>query len=255
MTFFTTYIQHHDKFYSQVNGTPMGCKISTYLCDIVLNRLDNLVNSKFPDILKYWRYVDDILCLLPLSRIPQVLTYLNNFHPSLQFTYETAKNGSIPFLDIKISTTPCGLLSYNHYRKPSQTTRTIPYTSEQSQTIKINCIKNETLRVYSHTSNPNHLKYEFRYLINKYLKNGYPLCLILKYVSLDWVKKKISQKSSIPPTTCPTPLADTNPPTRIIVPFLPNIHNSLTSFQNACNLQVVSRKGPTLGSKIRKKKQ
>jgi hypothetical protein len=250
MIFFTTYVQHDDKFYSQINGTPMGCKISTFLCDIVLNRLDSLVNSEFPDILKYWRYVDDILSLIPIHRLPDILAFLNQFHPSLQFTYETAKDHCISFLDLKISTDHTGHISFNHYRKPSQTTRTIPFNSEQSLTIKINCIQNEVLRVFSHTSNPAHLQHEFRYLINKYLSNGYPLQIILKYVTIDWVQKKSLTKQTIgDPQHASPPL----PPTRILVPYLPNIHQTLTNFQKSCNLQVVATKGSTIGNQTRKK--
>jgi hypothetical protein len=247
--FMTTYIRHGDKFYDQVNGTPMGSMISSYLCDIVLNRLDHLVTNHFPEILFYWRFVDDTLALMPLNLMQEVLSFLNAFHPSIQFTFELAKNSSINFLDLKLSTnSESNKVEFNHFRKPSQTTRVIPYHSEQDLKIKINCIKNEVHRVCAHTSAPLHLNFEFQYLIDKYLQNGYPLGIISKCIFQFIINQKKDKSISQTPSG-PTPL----PPPRIIVPFLPDVHKQLNKMQRSCNFQSVAVKGNTIGSLLKKK--
>lgn len=46
--------------------------------------------------------VDDILAVVPNTRINDVLMVFNNYHPRLSFTFEIENNGSINYLDTTV---------------------------------------------------------------------------------------------------------------------------------------------------------
>ena len=48
------------------------------------------------------RYVDDTISIVKKRSINHVLTVLNNFYKSIEFTYEVEENGKTAFLNILI---------------------------------------------------------------------------------------------------------------------------------------------------------
>ena len=54
-------------------------------------------------VCEWYRYVDDTFVLLRRNtNIDDVLNILNGFHPSIKFTHEVEKDGTIAFLDVKV---------------------------------------------------------------------------------------------------------------------------------------------------------
>ena len=53
-------------------------------------------------MLLWYRYVDDTITFIQENKIEEVIEILNNFHPSINFTYEMEKEGCITFLDVKL---------------------------------------------------------------------------------------------------------------------------------------------------------
>lgn len=47
-------------------------------------------------------YVDDMFAVIPKTKISDVFTVLNDYHPRLRFTYEMENNGFINFLDTTV---------------------------------------------------------------------------------------------------------------------------------------------------------
>ncbi|XP_071565721.1 uncharacterized protein [Temnothorax nylanderi] len=90
------------QFYEQIFGSPMGSPLSpsAILADIVMDDLEthciSLLNF---EIRVFLRYVDDIFAIVPKNSINVLLEVFNNYHPRLQFTFETEVDNSIPFLD------------------------------------------------------------------------------------------------------------------------------------------------------------
>jgi len=86
---------------------------NVFMCSIE-ERLDE--ESKLPPL--YKRYVDDTLALL---RVPPAatafLTTLNDAHPSIHFTMETAINNRLPFIDVRSRSRP---ISKRPTNKPSE---------------------------------------------------------------------------------------------------------------------------------------
>lgn len=128
--------------YCQKDGLSMGSPLSPLLADIFMDNLENeyiLKNNPFTkNILYYYRYVDDILCLWnnDIDVLKEFLSFINSLHQKINFTLEIQNNNSINFLDLKISN-----LNKRHvfdiYRKPSHTGVVIDNTSFHPVTHKI----------------------------------------------------------------------------------------------------------------------
>ena len=58
-------------------------------------------HPNFPRV--WWRYVDDVFTVIRLRFLPKILEWLNSLHPSIQFTFEVEEEGSLPFLDLKLT--------------------------------------------------------------------------------------------------------------------------------------------------------
>lgn len=106
-----------NEFYEQVFGSPMGSPLSPILADMVLDDLESECLGKLDfNISVFYRYVDDILVIIPKDKINHVLTTFNSYHPRLKFTYEIETNGSINFLDTTVIRENNKLIT-NWYRK------------------------------------------------------------------------------------------------------------------------------------------
>ena len=84
--------------YKQIDGVAMGSSlrpltVNTFMCSIE-EKLGR--ENKLPDF--YKRYVEDTFALVPdLAAATDFLSVLNDAHPAIQFTMETAVNSSLPF--------------------------------------------------------------------------------------------------------------------------------------------------------------
>ena len=89
------------KTYVQTNGVAMGSPLGLVLSGIFMVELENnLIHTLLKHIACWKRYVDDTICFIKNDSIDHVISVLNSFHPSIQFTYETENNNSISFLEI-----------------------------------------------------------------------------------------------------------------------------------------------------------
>ena len=83
----------------------MGSCLGPTLANIIVTELEiKFVDSLFKDgLLKFYiRYVNDTLALIEESDIDNVLSRLNGFHPSLNFTVDKFDVGVVHYLDLKI---------------------------------------------------------------------------------------------------------------------------------------------------------
>ena len=99
----STFFSFDNVIYKQSFGIPMGSPISLVITDLVMRRLDGVLDVVVNfDILFYYRYVDDICTAVSPSQIDCLLEQFNSFHPRLQFTVERGGD-IINFLDITVS--------------------------------------------------------------------------------------------------------------------------------------------------------
>jgi len=120
----------------------MGSPLSPILADIVMDDLETecLRNLNFT-IHTYYRYVDDIFLIIPVTKLDLLLTTFNNYHTKLKFTYEVENNNSLSFLDVLIVKNDNKLIS-NWYRKSTFSGRYINFYSNHPAQYKLNTIIN-----------------------------------------------------------------------------------------------------------------
>ena len=91
------------KTYVQTNGVAIGSPLGSVLSGIFMVELENHLIQTLSEHLACWkRYMDDTICFIKNDSIDYVISVLNSFHSSMQFTYETENNNSISFLDIEL---------------------------------------------------------------------------------------------------------------------------------------------------------
>ena len=168
-------------FYQQIEGLGMGLPLGPTFANIFMCFYEKVWLSDCPPHFKpifYRRYIDDTFLLFrDKSHLPEFLNYLNAKHPNIKFTFECENNGTLSFLDTKISRENNNFVS-SVYRKPTFTGLGLSFFSFCTFRFKINSIRTLLARAYAVSSNFTILHYEFVYLKDFFTKNGYPATLI-----------------------------------------------------------------------------
>ncbi|UYV81397.1 hypothetical protein LAZ67_20001048 [Cordylochernes scorpioides] len=77
------------RYYRQSKGTPMGSPLSSPLSEIVMRKIDNSITDHFPvDILIWFRYIDDIFCIVKTDSLDKIHAKLNSLYPDILFTVQ-----------------------------------------------------------------------------------------------------------------------------------------------------------------------
>ena len=112
------------EFYSQIGGMAVGSPLGPTLANLLLCHHEKKLLNDCPNSFKpvfYKRYIDDIFVLLKKSEHVQLfVNYMNSKHKNISFSYETEKDGAMPFLDVNISREN-GKFVTNVYRKETFT--------------------------------------------------------------------------------------------------------------------------------------
>ncbi|XP_053692163.1 uncharacterized protein LOC128740627 [Sabethes cyaneus] len=113
------------KYYKQNFGLSVGSKLSPLLAEIFRSDFETELqkDKMFPRVWK--RYVDDVFALVKERYLPQTLNLLNSKHDSIRFTVEKEQDGTLPFLDLRISIKEDKTLKFGIYRKQTSTDRFI----------------------------------------------------------------------------------------------------------------------------------
>ena len=114
----------------------MGSKISPYLANVYMCGLEEELKSHqlFPRI--WWRYVDDVFAVIKARFKRKILEWLNSQAPTIEFTIEEEKDGTLPFLDLKIHRKEDDSINFSIYRKSTSTDRYIMESSFHHRTHK-----------------------------------------------------------------------------------------------------------------------
>ena len=107
-------------FYQQTGGIAMGSRLGPNYACLFVGHIEEQIFKQFlsnkPDL--YKRYIDDIVGAASCSRaeLNNFVTFVNNFHPNLKFTWSISED-KLPFLDLYLIPTPQGLGTTIHYRE------------------------------------------------------------------------------------------------------------------------------------------
>ncbi|KAK5645676.1 hypothetical protein RI129_004140 [Pyrocoelia pectoralis] len=122
----STYFLYDNKFYKQIQGTPMGSPLSPALANIYMEDFEEKAINSFALKPKYWyRYVDDTFVIWNhgAESLNNFLDHLNNIHPNIKFRMEVENNNTIPFLDTLLTKLPNRKFLHSVYRKPTHTNK------------------------------------------------------------------------------------------------------------------------------------
>ena len=199
-------------YYKQLQGTAMGTKLAPAYANIFMGQLEQNILSHIsikPSF--YKRFIDDILILWPHSEadLKTFLASLNDFHPSIKFTYEYNKN-RITFLDLDIYKGPdfptTHKLDLETHIKPTNRQAYIHAHSHHppgaSKGVALGEMK-RFLRTNSRIQTFN--KYKARHVFNL-RKRGYSHKFINKHTSkINFQDRSFELRSKPPHTLCRTP--------------------------------------------------
>lgn len=205
-----TYFKFRNQTYEQMDGVAMGCPLSTIGADIFMEKLEDAIIHNNPMVNSYKRYVDDSFCNAKSSDITLIQAELNSFHPQIQFTCETEKEGKLPFLDILISRDENKSLSFSVYRKNTHTDKYLNWNSVHPNAHKITVVNTLTQRALRFCSGFE-LTTELQHIQNVLIeRNNYPK---------KWINAKMKSIIQKYNTTKPNTPQDEDKP-RIILPYV-----------------------------------
>ena len=171
----------HNGFFRQRKGCSMGGKLSPSLANIYCNMLETtIIDPEFENgnIKQYFRYVDDIVCLVKTKYKNKLLKKLNSYDSGLQFTMETMTESKLIFLDTVIVNTN-GKLDLEMHRKPAASENLINFKSSVSpKSYKISSLVGEIHRCNHTTSTPEALERALETTKQIFIKNQFPKKLI-----------------------------------------------------------------------------
>ncbi|XP_069941993.1 uncharacterized protein [Cherax quadricarinatus] len=137
----------NDRFYTQKFGMAMGNPLSPVLSNLYMEFFETrLLNTILPNRAKWFRYVDDILCLMPKNvDIHHFLGKLNSLAHSINFTVQFDENNSLPFLDVLIIKGN-NEFKFKIYRKPTNNCSYVHYYSSHQDRVKLSVFSSMFLR-------------------------------------------------------------------------------------------------------------
>ena len=110
---------YNGTFYEQQEGAAMGSPVTAAVSNLYMEFFEELALRSAPVTPRLWkRYVDDTCCILKKGMAEALLGHLNSVRPSIKFTVEIEKEGTLPFLDTLLRRKGDGTLDITVYRKP-----------------------------------------------------------------------------------------------------------------------------------------
>jgi hypothetical protein len=172
----------NNKMYVQHNGVAMGAPLAPVIADIFMSHLEETLMDRLVQsgVHEWFRYVDDTFILLePTTKIEDVLNILNSFHPSISFTREVQKDGSLSFLDVRvIPSIQKNKFQTTIYRKDTFTGLLLKWDSFVPIEYKKASIVSMVQRALAVCSTYTLLASEFDKIRKIGKQNGYPLSFI-----------------------------------------------------------------------------
>ena len=146
----------NSRLFRQIDGVGMGLPLGPSFANILMCFYKKIWLHDCPydfKLILYRRYVDDTFLLFrDPSHVNLFLHYVNNKHPNIKFTCENEINGTISFLDIKISRLN-NKFTTSVYRKSSFTGLGMNFFSFCTPQFKINSIRTLIFRAFNICSN------------------------------------------------------------------------------------------------------
>ena len=173
--------EFNSEYYQQISGTMMGTPFGVeYSCSFMIyveTRFFEQYDDEKPLI--YGRYIDDIIGVSDMGeeKLKKMIEALSHFHPALEYT--TQIDQRIPMLDVDISIKG-KKVSTTLYTKDTDSHSYLQYSSSHPSACKKGIPYSQFLRVRRICSEKEEFEKQSKFLLNCFLKQGYPRYLLEK---------------------------------------------------------------------------
>lgn len=222
-------------YYCQKFGMAMGNPLSPVLSNLYMEFFENkLLANILPSNVIWFRYVDDVLCLWPVSEdLDCFLPRLNSLAPSIKFTVEVENDCKLPFLDCLIHRVEKRFL-FSIYRKPTHVCSYIHFYSAHHDKVKLSVFSSMFLRALRICS-PQFIDDEFKTIYDIGVMLKYPKAFLDK--SLNVAKKSFYRPERLPAFDVKNMLVLPYNSKFIQVPHLLKFFNVNVAFSNNCTIK------------------
>ena len=163
-------------FYRQTGGVAMGSRLGPNYACLFMGHIEEQIFEQYTGTKPalYKRYIDGIAGAASGSReeIEDFATYVNGFHPSLNFTW-VISDVQLPFLDLCLKPTSDRLLTSMHY-KETDTHSYLNYTSSHPERCKNSIPYSQFLRLRRICSEENDFENKSKEMASFFRSRGYP---------------------------------------------------------------------------------
>ena len=127
----------------------MGNALSPIIANLYMEFYETKILSKvLPSHVIWLRYIDDVLCALPVDLDPDsLLNKINELNKNIQFTLEIEKESSIPFLDLRLHRLGTAI-KFSVYRKPTNCGSYLHFFSHHELKVKKSVFSSFFLKAY-----------------------------------------------------------------------------------------------------------
>ena len=236
------------KYYSQIDGVAMGSPLGPTFANIFLCHHETTWLKNCPKAFKpvyYKRYVDDIFVLFEKpEQVSRFVNYMNKRHKNIKFSFETEKDNSFSFLDVKICREK-DKFTTDVFRKDTFSGIYTNFSSFVALEHKFGLVYTLLHRSFTIVSDFSKFRFEVKTLKKTLHKNAYPTNFVDKCIS-KFINSIFVQK----PVVTSVPKLEL----RIILPFLGNISSITKKRLNRCigkrlkfcNLKIIFQTGNRL---------
>ena len=186
-------------FYTQIDGVAMGSPLGPSLANVFLCHHEIKWLHDCPKRFKpvfYKRYVDDIFVLFKKpEHVKLFVDYMNSKHKNIKFSFETEKDGKMPFLDVNVFREN-GKFVTSVYRKETFTGVYTNFSSFIPLEYKFGLVYTLLNRCFSLVSDMSKFHFEIEKLKKILLLNGYSNKFIDKCI-FHFLNKLFIKKPSV----------------------------------------------------------
>ena len=123
----------------------MGSPVSAVVANLCMEFFEKLALQSAPSKPRFWkRYVDDTCCIMEKDEVESLLSQqsTDSVRTTIKFTMELERDGSLPFLDTKLTRREGGALDVTVFRKPTHTDRYLHFSSHHPASAKRAVVRN-----------------------------------------------------------------------------------------------------------------
>ena len=126
----STYFSYNGEFYEQREGVTMSFPVSAEVANLYMEFFEELALQSAPSRPRFWKwYMDDTCYIMQRDAVEPLLHHLNEVCPTIKFTMELEKGGSLPFLDTSLTQREDGTLNVTVFRKQTHKDRYLHFSS------------------------------------------------------------------------------------------------------------------------------